>query len=123
MATLDTILYEVQNMGAYQNNQQAEKKGSKSRGTVKNSDRLQAFASGGEEGHADWATCDAALLQAVVTGITALGGAVTFGLSRDMGAHSLTLLLDSKRKTMWYNGGADLDDELQAVIGTLSQMD
>lgn len=109
-------------MGAYQNN--VEKKGTrkKNRGSVRNADRLAAFAKGGGKGGAGWGDCDASWLQAVVVGITSLGGAVTFGLSRDMGAHSLTLLLDGGRETMWYNGDADIDGELESVANTLATM-
>ena len=94
----------------------------KTRGSVRNTDRLAAFSSGKGEGGADWGTCDPTRLQAVVIGITALGGAVTFGLSRDMGAHSCTLLLDGNRTTLWFNGGADLDEELDGVAATLADL-
>lgn len=96
--------------------------GKKARGSVRNTDRLAAFSSGKGAGLADWATCDPARLQAVVVGITNLGGAVTFGLSRDMGAHSCTLLLDGNRTTLWFNGGADLDEELDGVAQTLADL-
>jgi hypothetical protein len=55
-----------------------------------------------------------------VVGITALGGAITLGLSRDLGAHSLTLLLDGNRKTLWFNGNADLSEELEGVADMLA---
>lgn len=109
-------------MGAYQNNEAKSSKGKGNRGSVRNADRLAAFASGGGDGGGDWAVCHSELLQAVVCKITALGGAVTFGLSRDKGAHSLTLLLDGNRKTMWYNGEDDLDEKLGEVIATLEGM-
>jgi hypothetical protein len=51
-----------------------------------------------------------------------MGGAVTLGLSRDGGAYSLTLLLESERTTLWFNGGADLDAELEKVRATLDAM-
>ncbi len=102
-------------MGAYQNNGDQTRKSSKKRGSVRNTARLEAFATGSGQGGASWGDCDSGLLQAVVDGITALGGAVTFGLSRDLGAHSLTLMLDGERQPLWYNGDADLDDELKAV--------
>lgn len=91
----------------------------KSRGTVKNASRLEAFADERRKGNADWGSCNSNLLQAVVVGITSIGGAVTFGMSRDDGAHSLTLMLDESRKTLWFNGDADLDDELNKVVDTL----
>lgn len=95
----------------------------KTRGSVRNKDRLSAFGGGGGEGGADWGGCEPQRLQAVVVGITAMGGAVTFGLARDLGAHSLHLMLDGTRKTLWFNGNADLDAELDRVIDTLDSMD
>lgn len=93
------------------------------RGTVNNDNRLQAFTSGGKAGEASWGGCDSERLQGVVDGITALGGAVTFGLSRDKGAHSLTLMLGGNRAPLWFNGDADLDDELDGVLATLKAID
>lgn len=92
------------------------------RGAVKNAARLDAFKSKGAEGSASWANCNCDLLHAVVVAITALGGAITLGLARDMGAHSLTLLLDEARATLWFNGDADLNEKLQEVLDTLSDM-
>ncbi len=109
-------------MGAMQNNEKAGAEKKKSRGSVRNDSRLQAFANGGGNGYGDWGACDPKRMQAVVVGITSLGGAVTFGLSRDMGAHSLTLLLDGSRQTLWFNGGADLDEELERVTVTLEDI-
>lgn len=94
----------------------------KTRGSTRNVDRLSAFASGGGTGSADWGGCDSARLQTVVVGITSMGGAITLGLSRDLGAHSLTLLLDGNRKTLWFNGDADLDEELDGVAEVLQIM-
>lgn len=95
---------------------------SKKRGSVNNARRLQAFAERKGSGGADWGGCDPKWMQAVVLAITGLGGAITFGLSRDEGAHSLTLLLDGDRQTLWFNGDADLDDELEGVCAMLAAM-
>lgn len=94
----------------------------KGRGSVKNQSRLDAFAKQKGSTQADWGGCSPATMQAVVVAITELGGAVTIGLSRDVGAHSLTLLLDGGRETLWFNGDADLDAELDKVLGTLLAM-
>ncbi len=93
---------------------------SSKRGSVNNRSRLEAFTNRTKKGSAEWGSCDAILIQEVITGITALGGAVTFGLSRNDGAHSLTLLLDDSRETMWFNGDATLDEELDAVLQTIA---
>lgn len=92
------------------------------RGSVNNNNRLEAFASGSANAGADWGGCDPERLSSVVVKITGLGGAITFGLSRDGGAHSLTLMLDGSRETLWFNGGADLDDELKSVAEKLDAM-
>lgn len=109
-------------MGVYQNNPPEKGSRKRSRGKTRNADRLAAFAEGKVAGSGDWGGCDSAKMQAVVVAITALGGAVTFGLSRDMGAHSVTLMLDDGRKTLWFNGDADLDVELEQVKATLDSM-
>ncbi len=92
------------------------------RGSVDNASRLDIFAEGSTEGGADWGGCSSDMLLAVVTGITELGGAVTFSLSRNQGAYGLTLLLDKERQTLWFNGDADLDNELEKVVATLDTM-
>lgn len=110
-------------MGAMQNNGNVGTKSGKSgRGSVKNASRLDAFSAQSGKGSADWGTCRAERLLAVVVEITGMGGAVTVGLSRDQGAHSLTLLLDNTRETLWFNGNADLDEELLGVYETLVGM-
>jgi len=109
-------------MGANQNNGKAGGTKKRTRGSVRNTDRLAAFAASSPASGADWGGCDPARLQAVVVAITSMGGAVTFGLSRDLGAHSLTLMLDGTRKTLWLNGDADLDERLDEAIATLDAM-
>ena len=110
-------------MGSRQSSEKRVSGKRNDRGSVRNTDRLEAFARGRGKGQADWATADAERIQAVILSITAMGGAVTFGLSRDEGAHSLTLLLDGSRETLWFNGDANLDEQLDTVIDTLKQLD
>ncbi len=100
----------------------AEKSGKK-RGSVNNGARLQAFAESRGKGSADWGACDPKWIRDVIVGVTKLGGAVTYGLSRDEGAYSLTLLLDSSRQTLWFNGDADLDAELEEVCAILETLE
>ncbi len=95
------------------------KKKRSSRGSTNNSRRLDAFRNRGGRGDAEWATCDADVLLAVVGKITSMGGAITLSLSRDQGAHGLTLLLDNDRKSLWFNGDADLTMELRQVLDAL----
>jgi len=92
------------------------------RGSANNSGALQAFAQKAASGSADWGNCDPRWISAIVVAITSLGGACTWGLSRDGGAHSLTLLLNQDRQTLWFNGDANLDAELEAVFATLETL-
>lgn len=110
-------------MGAKQSGSRQVGAKKEARGSTRNLDRLAAFSGGGGAGKADWGACDPARLQTVVVKITQLGGAVTIGLSRDLGAHSLTLLLDGQRTTLWFNGNADLDEELDAVNAKLDTLE
>ena len=109
-------------MGAMQNNK--SKVGGKpgKRGSVNNERRLEAFGKSGPTKGGDWGACHPEMLQDVIELITGLGGACTFGLSRDQGAHSLTLMLDGERETLWFNGNAELDTELTEVIQKLKAM-
>lgn len=109
-------------MGAMQNNLQADKTKRGKRGSVNNGSRLAAFSRSQGGGDADWGSCLPEDVLGVIVKITALGGAVTFGMSRNKGAYSLTLLLDQERETLWFNGGADLSDELAGVMATLDAM-
>lgn len=92
------------------------------RGSVRNGSRLDGFGGGRTKGSADWSNANCDLIHAVIVDITALGGAVTFGLSRDSGAHSLTLLLDDSRASMWYNGDADLNEKLNEVLVRIGEI-
>lgn len=95
----------------------------KSRGSVKNESRLQKFKQAKEaKGTADWGTASPQAIAAVVTAMQAVGGAITFGLSRDGGAYMLTLLLDGDRQTLWFNGDSDINQELEGVFITLEDM-
>lgn len=98
------------------------KHGAGSRGSVDNASRLAGFADKHGSASADWGGCDPIWIQSVVVGITGLGGAVTFGTSRDGGAFSLTLMLDGERETLWFNGDAELDAELELVNAKLEAM-
>lgn len=101
---------------------QGRRRGSGKRGSVNNAKRLAGLTGGTKTSGADWGNCDPRWLAGVVVQITAKGGACTFGCSRDGGAHSLTLLLDGERETLWFNGDADLDAELERVYTYLDSL-
>ncbi len=92
------------------------------RGRVNNKGRLAAFKKKEQVGDASWATCSAEWMYTVVVGMTRMSGAVMFGVSRDGGAHSLTLFLDKDKTTLWFNGDADLDEALEEVVQTIDEM-
>lgn len=109
-------------MGIHENAEHDRKSRKSTRGSVNNANRLAGLGRGDASGGADWGGCNSEKLQAVVVGITELGGAVIIGMSRDKGAHSMTLLLDGSRETLWFNGNADLDMELDSVAAHLGAL-
>lgn len=109
-------------MSRVRDEQEDAGKGSRKRGSTNNASRLQAFARSSKSSGGDWGACDPFKLRGVIVAITGLGGAVTIGLSRDGGAHSMTLLLDGERETLWFNGNADLNTELDLVLGKLESI-
>lgn len=114
---------EMNEMGSTAQDLKNLKKNGKGRGSVKNSERLSALFTGGGKGMADWDTVNPAWLHAVVVRMSRIGGAATFGVSRDGGAYMLTLLLDGDRQVLWFNGDADVNAELENacyLIDTLS---
>lgn len=90
----------------------------KKRGSVNNDGRLKRLLTGAgkETGKADWSSVDVRWIGAVVIAITRNGGAVSFGYSRDGGAYSVSIFLDGDRETLWFNGNADVEAELQQVF-------
>ncbi|KKK92038.1 hypothetical protein LCGC14_2706940 [marine sediment metagenome] len=92
----------------------------KKRGSTNNESRLQGFGKSNASNGADWSSCDAHRMLSVICAITDMGGAVTIGKSRDGGSHMMTLLLDDDRRTLWFNGDAVLDDEMDMVLGILN---
>lgn len=103
--------------------EQLEKKSKgKKRGSVDNEGRLKRLlaGTGQQTGKADWSAADPRWIAGVVHAITRVGGAVSFGYSRDGGAYSVSIMLDGDRETLWFNGGADIDAELEAVYATFN---
>lgn len=109
-------------MAARHDGQPATARRKKARGSVANKRRLAAFGKNPQTEGADWGACEPAVMAQAVQLITALGGAVTFGTSRDQGAHSVCLLLDNDREVLWFNGDADLTHEMELVVGKLQAM-
>lgn len=83
------------------------------RGSTNNKKRLDSLrAKAKSHSGADWDNATPESLQGLIVATQNIGGAITFGLSRDGGAYMVTILLDGDRETFWYNGEADLAAEL-----------
>lgn len=109
-------------MGLAKNQKHEAKPSSGGRGSVNNGNRLDAFAAGADRAEADWGGCSPEKLHGVIVQITAMGGAIILGLSRDLGSHSLTLLLNGEKQSLYYNGAADLDAAMDEVAAKLESM-
>lgn len=75
----------------------------------------QLFSSGGAA-QADWSGAAPQGVLDVVIAMSSLGGAVTFGMSRDGGAYMLTLLLDGDRTTLWCPCTEDVDIWMENTV-------
>jgi hypothetical protein len=110
-------------MGTYGDGEKRGKTGKNSRGSVKNSSRLEGLQSSRKvEGSADWGKADPRWLQAVTTAACLRGMIVSFSHSRDGGAHGLALYDQGERIQLWFNGDADLDTELEKVFEYLESL-
>jgi hypothetical protein len=93
------------------------------RGSTDNKRRLNRL--GGRvalAGTVSWGNALPERVHNIITAVEGIGGAVTFGLSRDGGAYMLTVLLDGDKETLWINGGTDLDEELATIEQQLLDM-
>lgn len=69
-----------------------------------------------------WDECDPRYLQWVLVNVGDLGGAVTFGRSRDKAALSVTLLLDGDRHTEWISPSDNLEEKLTEIAEKLAAL-
>lgn len=65
---------------------------------------------------ADWVGVDIDLLQQVIATITATGGAVRFGYTRDGGAYSVGIYGDGKPFTEFCPADADVEGWIKGII-------
>ncbi len=101
-------------MGTFGDGDNSKKK---SRGASNVGKKLEGFGKAqGAAGTCDWGEAMPENISAVVLGITRIGGAVSFGLSRDKGAYNVTLMLEGERRTVWINGNEPLDEKLTEII-------
>lgn len=93
-----------------------KKKSAGKRGETNVGNRLAGLGGNGSEaGAADWGDAHPDNLVAVVLGVTRLGGAVSFGLSRDKGAFNVTIFLDGEKRTIWVSSSEDVDAALVKI--------
>lgn len=101
-------------MGVYGDGSNA-KKGSK-RGATKVESRLAGLGgTSPEAGGADWGDAHPDNVIAALLGVTRLGGAISFGLSRDKGAFNITIFLDGEKRTVWVSSAESVDEALTKI--------
>ncbi len=110
-------------MGANQNNLKMPGGGTSKRGTTRNLDRLKALTGQSSAHDPTWRNANPQLVHAVVVAITDIGGAIMFGHSTDRGSYSMSFYLNKDKTTLWFNGDAELDEELQVVIDELNKVE
>lgn len=98
------------------------KKG-KSRGGTAAASRLAGLGKQSQAtGSADWSAAESGMLARIIVEVTCRGGLVSFGMSRDQGAHMITILMDNDKRTLWISGSDDLDLELEKIVALLEIM-
>jgi hypothetical protein len=99
---------------SYDDEMRNSKKGK--RGATNVGKRLDGLGQNGKQGgSATYIGVDAGFLYGIVVEITKRGGAVSFGLSRSQEAWNVTLFLDGDRRTVWINGGDDVNEKLEEI--------
>lgn len=73
-------------------------------------------SSSGGVGAADWAAASATVLGELIQSVTAKGGAIRFGFTRDGGAYSVGFYYGDDRTTEYCRPSEDLDEFLEKWI-------
>lgn len=84
--------------------------------------RLSGAFGGTDTPAMDWADVEPRYIAWVLTAVTTLGGAVTYGRSRDSGALMVTLLLDGERETKWISPRDAPEDVLTEIAERLQAL-
>lgn len=69
-----------------------------------------------------WDEVDPRFMQWVVVAASKLGGATTFGQSRDGAALQVAIMLDGDRKSFWIAPGEDIAEKLTALAERLETL-
>lgn len=103
-------------------NAKKSRSGRTSGSTQPGTGRLSGAFGGSDTAQMDWADIDPRYVMWVLAAITALGGAVTYGRSRDGGALMVALLLDGERETKWISPRDAPDAVLTAIAERLEAL-
>jgi hypothetical protein len=87
--------------------------------------RLAAQFSGDDssEDTITWSAANPSSVVALTCLVSKLGGAVTFGGSRDGGALQVAIFLDGDKVTRWIGAGAAVDEELAEIYERLEALE
>lgn len=64
----------------------------------------------------DWGDAMPELVSALVCSVTRAGGLVSFGRARNLGALSVTVMVDNDRKTIWVNPNENIDEVIEKCV-------
>jgi len=90
--------------------------------TARNSSRLDSAFNSTPDMARGWDEVDPRFMQWVVVAASKLGGAVTFGQSRDGQALQVAVMLDGDRKSFWIAPGESIADKLTRIAEVLEAL-
>lgn len=70
---------------------------------------------------ADWETVDAMVLTRAIAAVSAMGGAIRLGYTRDGGAYALGIYGDGEPFTVYVSPKEDINAELEGIRATYSK--
>lgn len=99
-------------------------RGAKRNGKTKQGGRLSATFGGGDKGQSmvHWGEVDPSGIVALTSTVSALGGAVTFGGSRDQSALQISVFLDGEKVVRWCDNSSAAEDALSELWEALEQL-
>lgn len=78
--------------------------------------RMERRANRGNGATADWDSCDSRMLQNLIATVTAFGGTITFGYTRDGGAYYVNYYVDLESIKEYVRPTENIDAWLEAEI-------
>lgn len=87
-------------------------------------DRLAGFGDRASKSvRFSWGHADPVLMAGVVVAVTSRGGLASFGVTREGGAGTLTVFLDSDKSTAYVKPGDDVDAFLAEAVDYFANLD